>query len=137
MAHAEEESLLQCTRPRQSELKPRLHFPLGNNLCGLRVLCVRPLRASGAARVAERTVMPHAKATKGTARLSRNQIQTSVCLCTTIRRSFVFPIRFSGPHTATMFPLVNNLCGLRVLCVRPLRAGWNVKASRTHSYASR
>ena len=51
-----QESLFQCTRPRQSELKPRRHFPLGNNLCGLRVLCVRLLRAIGAARAAERTV---------------------------------------------------------------------------------
>src|SRR5262244_1666824 len=72
--------------------------------------------------------MPHAKGAKDTARLSRNQIQTSVCLCTTIRRSFVFPIRFSGPHTATLFSLVNNLCGLRVLCVRPLRASGAARA---------
>src|SRR5262249_46480850 len=64
-------------------------------------------------------------------RQSRNQIQCSVlsarsvpsAQCTTIRRSFVFPTRFPGPHTAMMFSLVNNLCGLRVLCVRPLRAG--------------
>jgi len=53
------------------------------------------------------------------------------------KKKFRISDKISGPHTARCFPWLTTFAAFVSFAWGLLRAGWNVKASRTHSYASR